>query len=294
MIKNTEIFEREPVMAHFDRLMATVEPEQWRFVIARTQKKFPPEPKPLLFQTQGNYRFTIMLDGYSDNYIGDAGVLTCHRMTKNDILLMEPFCANCSDYESGLPKSSFFSVLHRDNITIAAIDADESEHRCYKHALAANDPAVVMLYRSVCTASGNIPERLRAQMLYLLLQLLHHAACREEPVKNRSNALYQQIVNYLQANFDADLDRESVARFFEISPGYLSNLFKEYGGKPFSYVLSDIRIDNAASLLRHTNLTLDAIAAQCGFHYTSYFIRAFHKHFACSPGVYRARQEPLN
>ena len=59
-----------------------------------------------------------------------------------------------------------------------------------------------------------------------------------------------------------------------------------------SYVLNDIRIDNACALLRHTNLTLDAIAAQCGFHYTSYFIRAFHKHFACSPGVYRARQEP--
>lgn len=290
MGSHNEYFVKEPVMELLDDVISKSVPAEWRLVHARTQKKFPPEPKPLLYQTQANYRFTMILEGSMNQYIGDSGALVKHLLKRNDVLLMEPFCANCSEYTSDL--TAFFSVLRNDTIMLAVAVIRDGKPVYYKHPIIPDDPALIMLYRSVCT-SGKTPDQnsIKAELLYLLLKFLHQAAKNESNEKDRSHALYRKIIHYLHTNYHRELSRGNVAGFFEISPGYVSNLFRNYGRKPFNYVLNDIRLDNACLLLRQTNLTLDAIAGQCGFKYTSYFIRAFRKYYSCSPGAFRARKD---
>jgi AraC-like DNA-binding protein len=49
-------------------------------------------------------------------------------------------------------------------------------------------------------------------------------------------------------------------------------------------------MERAGSLLRHSDLSVGAVAISVGFEDTLYFSRAFRKFFGASPSDYRARE----
>ena len=53
--------------------------------------------------------------------------------------------------------------------------------------------------------------------------------------------------------------------------------------------ISDLRMEHARRLLAENTLTVDEIADQCGYRYTSYFIRKFRQHYSESPFRYREK-----
>jgi len=55
--------------------------------------------------------------------------------------------------------------------------------------------------------------------------------------------------------------------------------------------LRDIRLRRAAELLRQGGMSIDSIASKVGFASRSYFSRAFHEQFGCSPTDYRGQQQ---
>lgn len=95
-----------------------------------------------------------------------------------------------------------------------------------------------------------------------------------------------EILEYVNAHFTQDISVDEIAALFHLSPSHLSHAFVKYTGRSlYDYVLFR-RILLAKELL-HSDLSLNAIAFQCGFNDYSGFLRQFKKRERRSPHAYR-------
>ncbi len=62
-----------------------------------------------------------------------------------------------------------------------------------------------------------------------------------------------------------------IARHTNISPAYLSSLFKKVSGQSISDTITSLRIESACHYLESTNLSLKEISMKCGYANQYYF-----------------------
>jgi AraC-like DNA-binding protein len=92
---------------------------------------------------------------------------------------------------------------------------------------------------------------------------------------------------YVLAHFHENINRDKMADTVNLSPGYFSNLFRSEVGMSFSDYLIQVRVENAKSLLRRFDLSVDAISKKCGFNSLAHFSRTFKDRCGLSPLKYR-------
>jgi AraC-like DNA-binding protein len=92
---------------------------------------------------------------------------------------------------------------------------------------------------------------------------------------------------YVLAHFHENINRDKMAETVNLSPGYFSNLFRSEVGMSFSDYLIQVRVENAKSLLRRFDLSVDAISKKCGFNSLAHFSRTFKDRCGLSPLKYR-------
>lgn len=92
---------------------------------------------------------------------------------------------------------------------------------------------------------------------------------------------------YVLAHFHENINRDKMAEMVNLSPGYFSNLFRQEVGMSFSDYLIQVRVENAKSLLRRFDLSVDAISKRCGFHSLAHFSRTFKDRVGMSPLKFR-------
>lgn len=108
--------------------------------------------------------------------------------------------------------------------------------------------------------------------------------------KFNANNMWVAINTYLRVHCTENISRETVARHFKLSPGYVSHLFQTFSQANFSNTLLTLRLEHAAVLLKSSHFTVDEISFESGFNYTSYFIKRFKKHYGMTPHAYRKTQ----
>jgi AraC-like DNA-binding protein/ligand-binding sensor protein len=81
---------------------------------------------------------------------------------------------------------------------------------------------------------------------------------------------------------------EEIAAEVNLSPAYLSRIFKEETGTSFSSYLAGLRVERAKYLLRNTDDTLLSIALDVGFSDQSHFSRVFRERVGQTPSRYRS------
>ena len=84
-----------------------------------------------------------------------------------------------------------------------------------------------------------------------------------------------------------DLNLGSIAEKVSVSPGYLSQLFKQVEGASCVEYITKVRINNAKRLLKETNLKTYEIAERSGYVDPQYFSTCFKKIVGVSPTDYR-------
>lgn len=97
----------------------------------------------------------------------------------------------------------------------------------------------------------------------------------------------REIVGYLGEHFTARLSLTEVAAHFGLSPQYFSTFFKENFGRTFTQHVNSLRIEQAARLLRETDLPVMDVGFSVGFDNFSYFIKRFRSVYGVSPSHYR-------
>ncbi|OAS22053.1 helix-turn-helix domain-containing protein [Paenibacillus oryzisoli] len=102
------------------------------------------------------------------------------------------------------------------------------------------------------------------------------------------NKTIEQVMMYIAEMYsDPDLNLYRVAEKVERPEKYISNLFKEVTGKNLSDHLEQVRMDQAANLLKGDTYTVDEIAARVGYNSSHSFRRAFKRVLGVSPSSYR-------
>ena len=121
----------------------------------------------------------------------------------------------------------------------------------------------------------------------LVIHLLRHYSTFTQPItfenKTSIDSRLQQAIDYIQAHLNRKLSLAEIARVINISPPYLSSLFKRtIGVSPHQYVIQQ-RVERAKLLLLKTNLAIADIALEVGFSNQSHLTRHFKRLLGVTP-----------
>ena len=88
-------------------------------------------------------------------------------------------------------------------------------------------------------------------------------------------------------HYQDPLTLEQVSSVADLSPSYLSTVFKKDTGMTFLEYLSKIRMDAAKRLLKETNRTVADICGLVGYNDVRHFTKTFTKYSGLKPNEYR-------
>ena len=97
-----------------------------------------------------------------------------------------------------------------------------------------------------------------------------------------------EIKSYVEINYAEDLSVKSLGKRFNLSPKYLSEVFKHETGMNLINYITNVRIEKACDLLRNTQTNIGEIARIAGYQDIQYFYRVFKKNVALTPSEYRS------
>lgn len=96
-------------------------------------------------------------------------------------------------------------------------------------------------------------------------------------------------VDYIITHLHSRILLEDAAKYLDISPAYLSRLFKKETGMTFSDFVNKQKIEEAAALLLYTEYSDTQISTLLAFSSQSYFIKVFRKYMGTTPKQYKKR-----
>ncbi len=97
----------------------------------------------------------------------------------------------------------------------------------------------------------------------------------------------RKIVLCIHEQYAQDLSLTKLAALIDVSPTYLSTIFKDETGKTVSEYLLIHRLKEAKRLLSSTNMKIYEVAENVGFHSSQYFAKLFHRMNGLTPLQYR-------
>lgn len=112
------------------------------------------------------------------------------------------------------------------------------------------------------------------------------------PQRRNAAGAMREVKLFLEGNYASPISLRQAAEKIGVSTSYLSRMFHREYGVSFNEYLLSLRLNEAKILLTDTHLQVAEIAARCGFHSSSYFIRTFRSHFGTTPNNYTRRQSP--
>lgn len=102
----------------------------------------------------------------------------------------------------------------------------------------------------------------------------------------------RMAVEYIEEHYREDFSMEELAAACYISPSTLYHRFKKELHSSPVQLRSEIRIEKAATDLRSSDLAVNEIAVQNGFHSATYFFEVFKNHTGLTPAEYRKMLHP--
>lgn len=100
----------------------------------------------------------------------------------------------------------------------------------------------------------------------------------------QDQTLSKKIQEYIQANFqDPDLNISITSQHFDLTPAYMSSIYKKQTGGSLLEYINTIRMDHAEQLLEQ-GYGVAEVASMSGFRDSGTFIRAFKKKKGVTPG----------
>ena len=133
----------------------------------------------------------------------------------------------------------------------------------------------------------NLPDKKRIDTLILPLCKMLEFAYIKEVKESKTDSLNEAICRYIQRNYSMDLTTDLICNHFSCSKSYFSHSFKSYTGKTFREYLTDIRLNYAKQLLKHSALNVTQISFSIGFNDSNYFSNIFKQRIGISPLAYR-------
>lgn len=232
-------------------------------------------------------------------------------MTKNDICIMDKNVKHSNKalsendlvinilLTSQVFDSVFMHLLSDDNyISNFIINSFYSDNKIKKymlHKIEENSFLENILINLICeyySDSIRCESKINGCLLLLFTELSRaYNKPSETKIKKKYSKVKSDIMEYLQNEYK-DTSLLKAAEHFHFHPNYLSSLVKKEFGKNFKDLLIDIRMVEAAKMLRTTDKKINIIVEDVGYSNESYFYRQFKEKYNVTP--YEYRKQKLN
>jgi len=144
------------------------------------------------------------------------------------------------------------------------------------------------MYEEYKNRNKGYPEIIRAYLIELIVKVFRFIdGGTHRNTSPQNQRLVYQAVDYLKKHFNSDIRLEELAMQSFISKNYFSRLFKEVTGISFTDYIQNLRVDEACSLLKNTDMKIIDIAHQAGFNDIKFFYEVFKKITGKTPGEFR-------
>lgn len=109
----------------------------------------------------------------------------------------------------------------------------------------------------------------------------------QEKLGNYSERKIEVSLQYMEENYNKNLNMATVSNYVSMNYSSFSCLFKEKTGYSFVEYLNKLRIDKAKELLVETDLKIHEISKKVGYDNDKYFLKKFKLICGISPSEYR-------
>lgn len=129
----------------------------------------------------------------------------------------------------------------------------------------------------------------QATMGLLFLQLMNHMDKLETDASGEQQKLIIAVLSYIEEHYkEGELSKLANQLHYDLY--WLSKEIKKRTGKTYTELVQAKRLNQAAYLLKTTNMTVMEIAMAVGYDNISYFHKIFQKRFQMTPRKYRTKQ----
>jgi len=127
------------------------------------------------------------------------------------------------------------------------------------------------------------------KIIYLLEDLYSEYTMNEKPIYDLKNpeVIVSIIVAYIRTHYQEKISSDELCQLVNFNRTSLLKIFKKITGKTISDFIIDYRLNASLHSLRFSHLTIDEIAKEFGFNYSSYYVKVFERKFNISPTDYR-------
>jgi two-component system, response regulator YesN len=98
-----------------------------------------------------------------------------------------------------------------------------------------------------------------------------------------------QVIHYIQNRYMENIGISQIAEEFNLTPNYLSTLFRKKTGTTFVKYLTHNRINKARELLAQNDMQIQQVAKEVGYFSTRHFTKLFTEIVGCYPSDYRKK-----
>lgn len=149
-------------------------------------------------------------------------------------------------------------------------------------------------YRSDILKESNPAERLLGcetvnemeNEIARILQII----CRyvQDERRKESSNFYEKVRAFIEKSYkDINLSVGAIGEYFDMTPAYVSKLFKEQTGESLLDYMNKIRIEKAKELLGQERYTIQEVADLVGYNDSKTFTRYFKKFEGVTPGKFK-------
>ena len=124
-----------------------------------------------------------------------------------------------------------------------------------------------------------------AEFINLLCEI--DKSIRNNNNESKTNYYVKKINWFIEKHYSEKITLEQIAKELNLSPVYISSVYKSSTGITFSQQLLNVRMSNAEKLLANQNLPTARVAELCGFCDESYFRKTFKNFFKINIKDYR-------
>ena len=138
-------------------------------------------------------------------------------------------------------------------------------------------------------SDGSITSRYRLQsLLYAFFAVLSKDTDgTPDDVNSKDNFYVERAIHFFRNNYSSQIKVSDIANYLCITRSYLYKLFQNSFQMSVQEFLTIFRISRAKELLSTTTLSMEHVAASCGYQNTLVFSKAFKRNMGCTPTVYR-------
>jgi AraC family transcriptional regulator, transcriptional activator of pobA len=128
-----------------------------------------------------------------------------------------------------------------------------------------------------------------AHLTLLLVSVSRISVNLGEDLRFRSEPLLAAVFEFIEEHHHESISLSDIAAAVGLTPGHLTTVVRRKTGRTAQQWITERRMAAARSLLRETDLTVEAIATRSGYRQPSFFIRQFRRDHAVTPAAWRRR-----